>query len=398
MIAAAIFVATFVMIALGRVPGLRLDRAGAALVGAAAMLACGVVTPAAAWRMVDLETLALLLGVMLLVGQLRLSGFFLHAGVALARRARTPRQLLFALVMASGVLSALFVNDTVCLALTPLVLDVAAALGVPATPYLLALATASNIGSVATPTGNPQNMLIAVHSGIGYRAFLGALAPVAVLGLVADFAVIAWVYRAQMRVPFVLAATPRVRLHRAVAGKALVCASLMVAAFWAGANLAVAALAAGSALLVTRRIRAEKLFRQVDGGLLVLFAGLFVVVGAAREAGLTEAVFTLLHAREATTVASIAAGVAVLSNVVSNVPAVMLFLPLVPALPDPRTGWLALAMASTLAGNLTLVGSIANLIVAEGARRRSPLSFGEYLRVGVPVTLLTLVLGVLLLR
>jgi Na+/H+ antiporter NhaD/arsenite permease-like protein len=167
----------------------------------------------------------------------------------------------------------------------------------------------------------------------------------------------------------------------------------MLAFFFAGANVSMVALTAGAALLLTRRVKPEKVFLEINWNLLTLFAGLFVVVGAARAAGLADLAFDALGAREVRSPAALAAASTVLSNLVSNVPAVMLFTPLVPDLPDPRRAWLVLAMSSTLAGNLTLVGSIANLIVAEGAREVSPLTFGEYLKVGVPVTLLTLAIG-----
>jgi Na+/H+ antiporter NhaD/arsenite permease-like protein len=395
--AAVIFAATYVVVALGRVPGLRLDRTGAAVVGAAFMVAFHVVSPDEAFRMVDLGTLVLLFGMMVVVAHLKLAGFFRWAGVAVARRARSPRQLLAGLVVMSGALSALFVNDTVCLALTPLILEVSAALGIRPLPYLLALATASNLGSVATLTGNPQNMLVGVASGIPYATFFRALAPVAAIGLALDFAIIAAVYRADMARPFSAPAHPRVKVHGFLMAKGLAASLAMLVFFFAGAHISVVALTAGAALLLTRRVKPEKVFLEINWNLLTLFAGLFVVVGAARAAGLSDRIFALLHAREAHSVAALSLVCTVLSNLVSNVPAVMLFTPLVPSLPDPTRAWLALAMSSTLAGNLTLLGSIANLIVAEGARRTAPLSFAEYLKVGVPVTLLSLLAGVLVL-
>lgn len=396
--AAVIFAATYVVVALGRAPGIRLDRTGAAVVGAAFMVAFHVVTPERAYAMVDLGTLVLLFGTMVIVGHLRLAGFFRWVAAGVARRAGSPRQLLAGLVAVSGLFSAVFVNDTICLALTPLVLEVSSALGVRATPYLLALATASNVGSTATLTGNPQNMLIGVASGIHYRAFCAALTPVALLGLIVDFLVIAFVYRRELAAPFPTRAEPRARLHPFLTLKSLAASAAMIAWFFAGANVSMVAFTAGAALLLTRRVKPEKVFLEINWNLLVLFAGLFVVVGAAREAGVTGALFDLLHARQAHGVASFAAAVAVMSNLVSNVPAVMLFSHLVPELPDPRRAWLVLAMASTLAGNLTVVGSIANLIVVEGARKLCPISFREYLKVGVPVTLLTLAAGVLMMR
>jgi len=393
-----IFVATYLVVALGRAPGIRLDRTGAAVVGAAFMVAFHVVTPERAYAMVDLGTLVLLFGTMVIVGHLRLAGFFRWVAAAVARRAASPRQLLAGLVAVAGVLSAVFVNDTICLALTPLVLEVSSALGVRATPYLLALATASNVGSVATLTGNPQNMLIGVASGVRYRDFFAALAPVALAGLVIDFVVVALVYRRELERPFPFRAQPRARLHPFLTLKSLAAAGAMLAWFFAGANVSMVAFTAGAALLLTRRVKPEKVFLEINWNLLVLFAGLFVVVGAAREAGVTGALFDLLRAREAHGPAAFAAAVAVMSNLVSNVPAVMLFAHLVPELPDPHRAWLILAMASTLAGNLTVVGSIANLIVVEGSRRLCPISFREYLKAGVPVTLLTLGAGIMMMR
>lgn len=395
--AATLFVATYVVVALGRLPGLRLDRTGAAVVGAAFMVALQVITPEQAYRLVDMGTLVLLFGMMVIVGHLKLAGFFRWAGAAVARHARTPRMLLAGLVGAAGTLSALFVNDTVCLAFTPLVLEVTAALGVRATPFLVALATASNIGSAATLTGNPQNMLIGVASHVSYAAFFRSLVPVALLGLFLDFLVIAAVYRRDLGRPFPAPVHPRVKVHGFLMAKGLAASVTMLGFFFAGANLSIVALTAGAALLLTRRVKPEKVFLEVNWNLLTLFAGLFVVVGAAREAGVTERVFEVLHAREAHSAGSLTALSAVLSNLVSNVPAVMLFIPLVPQFPDPQRAWRLLAMSSTFAGNLTLVGSIANLIVAEGARRVSPLTFREYLKVGVPVTVLTLALGALML-
>ena len=378
--AAVIFTATYVVVAVGRVPGLRLDRTGAAVVGAAFMIAFHVVSAEQAYRMVDLGTLVLLFGMMVVVAHLKLAGFFRWAGVAVARRARSPRQLLAGLVAVSGVLSALFVNDTVCLALTPLVLEVTAALGVRPIPYLLALATASNIGSVATLTGNPQNMLVGVASGIPYATFFRALAPVAAVGLRprlrrdrARLPARRW--RGRSRPPPTRGCESTGSSWRRGWPRRRRCSSSSSP----GAHVSVVALTAGAALLLTRRVKPEKVFVEINWNLLTFFAGLFVVVGAAREAGLADRVFTLLHAREAHSTASLTLVSAILSNVVSNVPAVMLFTHMIPSLPDPTRAWLTLAMSSTLAGNLTLLGSIANLIVAEGARRTAPISF-----VGVP--------------
>src|SRR5262249_3993158 len=158
--------------------------------------------------------------------------------------------------------------------------------------------------------------------------------------------VIAFIYRKELAVPFRAAAHPRARVHGFLMAKALAASLAMLGFFFLGANISMVALSAAAALLLTRRVKAEKAFREVNWSLLVLFAGLFVVVGAAREAGISERLFTLLHARQAQGTVALSLVTAGLSNVVSNVPAVMLFLPLVPSLPDPDKAWLTLAMAS----------------------------------------------------
>jgi Na+/H+ antiporter NhaD/arsenite permease-like protein len=188
---------------------------------------------------------------------------------------------------------------------------------------------------------------------------------------------------------------PRVRVHRPLLVKALSVAAGMFIALLAGAPSAIVAAAGAATLLLTRRVKPERVYRQIDWDLLVLFVGLFVLMEGARQAGLTDDLFTALRPLGIGTVHGLTIVAAVLSNLISNVPAVMLFTHVVPALPDPRRGWLTLAMASTLAGNLTIVGSIANLIVVESARRHGiRISFWEYLKVGVPITIATLAVGI----
>jgi len=314
-----------------------------------------------------------------------------------ATRLHHPLALLTAIVVASGVLSALFVNDTVCLVFTPIVIGVARARGHRPLPYLLALATASNIGSVATITGNPQNMLIGSVSRIPYRDFSAALIPVAAVGLAIEIALIWWMFRADLhRTPMddeeVRGPRP---VHRALMAKALIVSAGVLVAFLAGYEPAKVAAAAAAVLLITRRVKPEKVYRQIDWGLLMLFVGLFVVVAGAERAGLADWFFARLSAIGIERVWSLSLVSLILSNAISNVPAVMVFTKLVPQLADPHTAWLALAMSSTLAGNLTLLGSIANLIVLEGARAQGEeFSFLDYLRVGLPLTILTTAFGV----
>src|SRR4051794_7237511 len=186
---------------MGKVPGLRVDRACIAMMGAAAMLGCGVLTLPDAARAVDYETIVLLFGMMVVVAYLRMSGFFSLATEHIAARFSGPFSLLGVTIFLSGVLSAFLVNEVVCVALTPLVLHLCGRLGRPPIPYLVGLATASNIGSVATITGNPQNMIIGSLSHIPYSRFTYVLSPVAVIGLFLDFAVVAIVYRKTLTRP-----------------------------------------------------------------------------------------------------------------------------------------------------------------------------------------------------
>jgi Na+/H+ antiporter NhaD/arsenite permease-like protein len=395
-LASAIFGLTYLALAAGRVPGLRIDRAGIALVGATAMLAFGGLDLASAARAVDYETLLLLFGMMVVVAHLRLAGFFDLVTAWIAERVSGPRALLAATIAVSGLLSAFLVNDVVCVALTPLVLDLCRRGRRPPIPYLVGLATASNIGSVATITGNPQNIIIGTLSQISYLRFAARLAPVALIGLVVDFVVIALVYKNTLNGHAPTAPLPerKPRLHRALLRKSVAVTLIAVILFFAGAPIALVALAAAGVLMLDR-IRPEKVYRSVDWPLLVLFAGLFVVVRAFEVHVVRAWDLERWSIVQRDPVATISALAVVLSNLVSNVPAVLLFRPLIAVIPQPEPAWLALAMSSTLAGNLTVLGSVANLIVVENARRfGTELGFVEYLKVGVPVTLLTTLIGV----
>jgi Na+/H+ antiporter NhaD/arsenite permease-like protein len=404
----AIFAVTYAGLAVGRVPGLRMDRAGIALVGATLMLVFGLLTfdDAVATASIDYRTLFLLFGMMVVVGVLRLSGFFERLTDRALRRIRTPHGLLAATILLSGVLSAFLINDVVCVALTPLVLHLARRLKFDPVPHLIALATAANIGSAGTITGNPQNIYIGSHSGIPYTRFAARLLPVAALGLAIDYLVIAFVYRGRLNPPkegYKVAANGggdngarRDRARAALRAKAVTVTVATVALFFCGLPLELVALGAASILLVDR-INPKKVYGQVDWGLLVMFTGLFVVVHAFRVhvvTGWHVERWTWLLGRPVDLLSAVSAA---LSNLVSNVPAVLLLEPVATAMPEPsrETAWLALAMSSTFAGNLTVLGSVANLIVVENAGREGVrVSFWEYCKAGVPVTLLTLALGV----
>ncbi|HEX3998610.1 MAG TPA: anion transporter [Pirellulales bacterium] len=425
-ITTALFALTYIGLAIGKVPGLRLDRAGIALVGAILMLITGMLSlsQAVATDSIDYKTLALLFGMMIVIGSLRLSGFFQRLAATALGHISTPMGLLAATVLLTGVLSAFLINDIVCLTLTPLVLHLARRLRFDPVPHLVALATAANIGSTGTITGNPQNIFIGSHSGISYLRFTERLLPVALIGLVLDFLVIAVVYRRSLRAGMrpavqgppengaVAGKGPAAELladdeldpdsptdqreRRWLQRKSVVVTLAAVVLFFTGLPLEMVALGA-AAVMLFGRIEPEQVYRKIDWGLLVMFTGLFIVVHAFQVhvvASWGIDGWSWLLRRPVDLLSLVSAG---LSNLVSNVPAVLLMQPMMKAVPEAgrETAWLALAMSSTFAGNLTVLGSVANLIVVESARREGlHISFWEYCKVGLPTTVLTLALGI----
>src|SRR5438445_4398836 len=292
-IAVAAFVASYVGLGLGRVPPFRVDRTGVAIIGATLMVVSGALPWSDAVAAVDAPTLVLLFGMMVVTAYLRLSGFFRLVMTLALRRARTPLTLLAAVVVASGALSAFFVNDVVCLVLAPVVLEATRQLALPPMPYLIALATAANVGSVATLTGNPQNMLVGSFSGISYRSFLAREAPIAAVGLVCVYVVVALVYRRRLpNAPLEIAPDTRLAVHYSLMWKTIPAISVMLVAFLAGAPIAVVAIAGAGCTLLTRRVKPEKVYREVNWGLLVLFAGLFVITEGLEHSGIMG---VLLH-------------------------------------------------------------------------------------------------------
>ncbi|MFH1060503.1 MAG: SLC13 family permease [Pseudomonadota bacterium] len=389
----AVFVMVYLGMILGRLPGLALDRTGLALLGAIALLAGGRLDLEQAWLALDLPTMALLFGLMVVSAQFRLGGFYSRLTARLAAAPLAPPALLALLVAAAGGLSALLANDIVCLAMTPLLIEGCARRGLDPVPFALALAAAANVGSAATLIGNPQNMLIGQVLNLSFVGYLAdSLAP-SLLGLAAVWAVVAAAHRGRWRRVLSVPPAAPPAFSRWQTGKGLMVLALVVAAFlWAPWPRELSALTAAGLLLTSRHMRSREMLGLVDWQLLVLFAGLFVVNHALNQSGVMARLLAGLAGAgvDLAQPAWLFAATVVLSNLVSNVPAVMLLLP---AAQGPGAGTL-LALASTLAGNLLLVGSIANLIVADQAGRMGvPIGWREHARVGVPVTLVTLALA-----
>ena len=394
-----VFCVVYLGMILGGLPFLQLDRTGVALLGAIALVGAGAVSPEAAARSIHLPTLILLFSFMVISAQMRLGGFYTWVTRRIAALALSPALLLGALIGVVGTLSAVFSNDIVCLAVAPVLVDACIARRLDPVPYLLALACAANIGSAATLIGNPQNMLIGETLRLSFAGYTAEASLPVVLGLLATWGIIVWRVggRWNRDVGPTGEAAPERReelpLDRWQTVKGLTVAAVLVLVFvllpW---PREVAALAGAGALLLSRKLHSNKMLGLVDWELLVLFIGLFVVNHALQETGLsTLAVADLaaagVHLEQPATLFGVTF---VLSNIVSNVPAVMLLLPVAT---HPMAGTL-LALVSTLAGNLLIVGSIANIIVVNAAARRGlPIDWRRHAGVGIPVTLATLSLA-----
>lgn len=401
-LAIAIFSFTYLLISGRRLKVLPLNRPAAALLGAVLMVACGILTPEEAYRAVDYDTLVLLMGMMLISAYLYLAGFFDWAADWILRRAQSPQALLLSLILTSGILSALLVNDTVCLMLTPLVVAVMVRGRLPLIPYLLALAMSANLGSVATLVGNPQNMIIGHMSKIPFFRFSVALLPVAAIGLAIQYLVLRVGFRKTLADAVIHRPdTPPRALDRRLLIITFVVLALVFAGFLAGLNLSWTALGGGALCMVLARRDTHQVLKLVDWHLLVFFAALFIVVEALNSTGLPDQTFGKVSGVFGDSAANQAwnftwfatAG----SNIFSNVPFVLVAGKWIPHFAQPELMWKVMALATTFAGNLTILGSVANIIVVESARGHVEVGFWDYARFGVPVTLVTTVAGLLML-
>jgi len=391
-----VFGVTYVLVAGRRLRWLPIDRPSGALIGAVLAVVLGAVSPAEAGAAVDKSTLTLLFAVMGMGAFFSIDGFLDRATPLLVRSARTRGRLLGSVVWGAGILSAFVTNDAVCVLAAPLVVELVERCKLPRLPFLLALATGANTGSVATLVGNPQNMLCASLGELDFATFLVHMGPVAVLGLAANHAILAWLFRADLEgeLPPVEAGEP-LFTWRTILTLLVIAGTVVVYA--AGGSLSFTALAGFVLLLVLHRVEAEKVWERVDWSILIFFGGLFIAVDALARSGVVSAVFEHVPLFDVSlgplSYARAAAFFMLGSNVVTNVPFILIVRPEMNSAPDSVLAWELLAMASTFAGNLTLLGSVANVIVAEKSQRIGGLSFREYLRAGIPVAVVTTAIG-----
>lgn len=396
-----ILILTYIGIAFNRLPRVNIDRPSAAFIGAVLMVLFGVLSFPEAIAAIDFNTIALLLGMMALISVLQKAGFFTLLAVKVMPLEKNPRRLLLIVTLATAAFSAFLVNDAVVLLFTPVVIQTCRMMKVNPVPYLIAEAMASNAGSTATIVGNPQNMLIGVRSGISFTHFFLYLAPVALLSTVALFAVVYLIYRKEFDREFEHPDRPPATVSYNIPALqwSVPIMGLTIAFFFLSSFIHVAipliALTSAAAVLLAGRIKPSEVIRGVDWVLLLFFAGLFIVIGGAHQAGVLDLFLKQIRITpDVNGMVSVTVFSAVVSQLVSNVPLTMLVIPAIQNIPGDVL-WIALAAGSTLGGNATVIGAVANIIVVEGAAREGiNIKFMEFLKVGVPVTVVTLALAI----
>ncbi len=385
-----VFMLVYLAMILGRLPGLALDRTGAALLGAIALMAAGRISPEEAWRSVDSSTIGLLFAFMVISAQFRMAGFYSLVIMRLGGLGLSPSRLLGLLVFTVGALAALLANDIVCFAAAPVLMEVCGRRRLNPTPYLVALACAANVGSAATLIGNPQNMLVGQVMGLSFSGYLALSLVPSVVGLALVWFLIATFSRNRWDAPHALYEVPIPPYSGWQTFKGLAVLGCLVLLFllspW---PREIVALGGAGLLLCSRRMRSREILGLVDWQLLVLFSALFILNRTMMNTGVLGGMWTALADTgiDLGHPAWLFGITAFLSNLVSNVPAVMLLLP---EASTPLSGAI-LALSSTLAGNLFIVGSIANIIVVDQANRLGvSISWREHARYGIPVTAATL--------
>jgi Na+/H+ antiporter NhaD/arsenite permease-like protein len=401
--ASIIFVITYIGIIFTRLPGINIDRPSASFFGAVAMIIFGVFTFDEAIRAIDFNTITLLIGMMIIITVLELDGFFAFIANKTITLAKNERRLLIIVIYTTGISSAFLVNDAVVLLYTPIVISICRNSKINPIPYLIAEILASNTGSAMTITGNPQNMLIGINSGISYSKFLLHLMPVSIIGMLIIYFAVKFLYPANFKQinPIDPQAGSYEYNYLSMKFSAPIFMLVIVLFFIngrLGLSIPVISLIGASLILILGKIKPSEVIKNIDWVLILFFATLFIVVGGIEKTGLIQ------HILDRYTIAPDLHGIGVihvisliLSQIVSNVPYTILMIPILKSSGSDII-WLSLASASTIAGNATIFGAMANIIVIESARKHGvSITFFEFLRAGVVVTALTLLLSVFLL-
>ncbi|MCF8069120.1 MAG: anion transporter [Desulfobacterales bacterium] len=397
MVTIIVFLIAYTGIALGRIPGLALDRTGIALIGAIAMVIIGRVPLGNVLPSIDFPTILLLYALMILSAQLRLGGFYTWCALKITFFMNRPAFFLFILMLVSAFLSALLANDIICFAFTPVLILALRKARLNPLPFLLGLAIASNIGSTATIIGNPQNMLIGQVGHLDFGSFMAWCAPPSILSLVCGFLIILWQYQNRFRENEPSSDLqqdmdwPPLNPWQSIKGIAAVV--ILTVLFFTGIPRELSAIAIAGALLCSRRMRTRSILGLLDWHLLTLFCGLFIIIAGLQATSIPADLMNSLSAKGFSMGDPlILTGIStVLSNMVSNVPAVMLLVQFLDITHPVQ--WYILSVSSTFAGNLIIIGSIANMIVIEQARQYDiVISFRQHAKTGLPVTILSLLI------
>ena len=404
--ATAVFLLTYVLISLRTVRRFPIEKPAVAMLGGALMLLLGVLSPLEAVLAINLDVILLLIGMMVLVSGLEVCGFFDLVSSRIAARAKRQLSFLTWLMIATAALSALVLNDAIALLVTPVVIRSARSLKVNPVPYLVAVAIAANVGSVATEVGNPQNAYIAIRSGIPFLTFTVYLLPVTIVCLAIAIAGVRLAFRRDLAAPIAgEVAAPIVPLQRRGLTLTFGVAVVVAAAFLASPHpdwLPLIALIGGSIVLFflpfVSTVTARSLIAKVDWSIILFFVGLFLLLAGVRASGLSAAIqgaFTSALGGQAGGLAWLVGLSSLLSNLISNVPAVLLLAEVVPQ--GSTQLWLALAASSTLAGNATILGAACNVIVVQVASREGvSVTMKDFVKAGLPVTAATLIVSTVL--
>ncbi len=400
-IALIIFIITYTGIIFTRLPWLTVDRPSSAFFGAVAIVLFGVLSFDEAVKAIDYNTITLLLGMMIIISVLELDGFFTLIAHKTISYSKSKKQLLFIITFVTGIASAFLVNDAVVLLFTPVIIKICQSGKLNPVPFLIAEIMSSNAGSALTITGNPQNILIGINSNLAYGKFMLVMLPVSLLSMLAIYFIVLILYRKEFNIEedFTFADVPESYNYKSM-NTSVPIFILVVAGFFLSKAINISysmiALAGGSLILLLGRIKPSKIIKQVDWILLLFFASLFIVVTGAEKAGLLNFLMNLFQIKSGFSgVLTIHLSSLVLSQVVSNVPFTILMLPILKPLQSDVL-WMALASASTLAGNLTIIGAMANLIVIEIAgASKIYIGFFQFLKAGILVTAISFIISLI---
>jgi len=399
-ISLVIFIITYTGIIFTRLPWINVDRPSAAFFGAVAMVLFGILSIDEAIHAIDFNTILLLLGMMIIIATLQLDGFFSLIATKTITYSRNQRRLLVFIVFVTGISSAFLVNDAVVLIFTPVIIIICQQSQLNPLPFLMAEILSSNIGSAMTITGNPQNMLIGINSCISYSRFLFQLLPVSLLGMIMIVFVVRWVYKKEFTTKKKLITNHDEFSYNFSSMKLSVPVFLLVIIFFFlgklfSLSIPLISLTGASLILIFGKIKPSKVIQKVDWVLLLFFASLFIVVEGIEKTGITRELISspILH-EDLKSIGIIHLTSLFMSQIVSNVPYTVLMLPVMNQ-HQSELLWLCLASAATLAGNATLIGAMANLIVAESASSFGiKIRFNEFLKSGLLTTFLSFLISI----